>query len=158
MTDELTTQEPAESGFFIAQPATNSDIKRLEQIVLQAPQVDLRTEQKLSGKVYARTIFIPAGTVLTGATHKKDHINVVHGDITVTTDGGPKRITGYHVIPTKAGSKRAGFAHSDTVWTTLCETELTDFEAIEDELVEESAQLQTRQNLLPHTTFEALEN
>ena len=135
-----------------------ASIEQLEEMILAVPQVDLRTEQKLSGMVYARTIHIPAGTVLTGATHRKDHINVVCGDITVTTDDGPVRFTGYHVIETKAGSKRAGIAHTDTTWTTLCATELTDFEAIEDELVVESARLQTRQPALQNATFEALEN
>lgn len=138
----------------IIQAATVAD---LERALLACPQVDLRTEHALSGGVYARTIHIPAGTALTGATHKKDHINVVQGDITVTTDTGPVRLTGYHVLPTAAGSKRAGFAHADTTWTTLCATELTDIEEIEDELVEESARLQTRQTEIPHTHFDALE-
>lgn len=137
---------------------TKASVDELEQQVLALPQVDLRTEHVLSGGVYARTIYIPAGTVLTGATHKKDHVNVVYGDITVTTDEGPRRITGYHVIPTKAGSKRAGYAHAATVWTTICETKLTDIEAIEDELVEESTHLQTRLAALPATKFEELEN
>jgi hypothetical protein len=139
-------------------PTTQRAIERLEEAILAQPQVDLRTEQMLSGCVYARTIHIPAGTVLTGATHKKDHVNIVCGDITVTTDAGPRRFTGYHVIPTRAGSKRAGMAHADTVWTTLCTTALDDFEAIEDELVEESARLQTRLTALPGTPFTELEN
>lgn len=121
-----------------------SAVLRLEKALLQMPQVDLRTEHVLSGGVYARTIHIPAGTALTGATHKKDHVNVVIGDITVTTDAGPKRLTGYNVFPTKAGSKRAGVAHMPTAWTTICATELLDLAAIEDELVVESEQLQTR--------------
>jgi hypothetical protein len=122
----------------------NAKIEALEQEILKAPQIDLQTKHELSGEVYARTIFIPAGTVLTGATHKKDHINVMIGDISVSTDEGMKRLTGYHVIPTKAGMKRAGYAHSDTIWTTLCHTKLTDITAIEDELVLESEKLQTR--------------
>lgn len=140
------------------QLVSKASVDALEREVLALPQVDLRTTHVLSGGVYARTIYIPAGTVLTGATHKKDHVNVVCGDISVTTDEGVKRITGYHVIPTKAGSKRAGVAHADTVWTTICETELTDVEAIEDELVEESARLQTRLTALPATQFNELEN
>lgn len=130
---------------------------RLEQAILQGPQIDLRTEHVLSGGVYARTIFIPAGTALTGATHKKDHVNVVCGDISVTTDEGVKRITGYHVLPSKAGIKRAGIAHADTVWTTLCKTDLTDIEDIEDELVEESARLQTRIQAIEKEQFELVE-
>lgn len=140
------------------QIATPPDIGRLEALVLQAPQVDLNTQHCLSGGMYARTILIPAGTVLTGATHKTDHVNICMGDITVTTDNGPVRLVGYHVLPTKAGSKRAGIAHADTVWTTICKTDLTDLEAIEDELVEEADRLQTRVAALPHTKFNELEN
>jgi len=135
----------------------NEAVKTLENYVLGVEQTDLQTKHCLSGGVYARTIFIPAGTILTGATHKKDHINIVHGDISVTTDTGLERITGYHVLPTKAGSKRAGFAHADTYWTTVCETKNTEIEEIEDELVEESSQLQTRVNVLPATNFTELE-
>jgi hypothetical protein len=151
----MTEIKPAEHALAIDQ---HEAISRLEAAVLDLPQTDLRTEHALSGQVYARTIHIPAGTVLTGATHKKDHVNIVCGDITVTTDQGPTRITGYRVIATKAGSKRAGFAHADTTWTTLCHTALDDIEAIEDELVEESAQLQTRQAALPGTSYTQLEN
>lgn len=136
----------------------NGDVKRLEELILQEPQVDLNTEHCLSGGVYARTIHIPAGTVLTGATHKKDHINIVCGDISVTTDEGAKRLTGYCIVPTKAGMKRAGYAHTDTVWTTICATDLTIIEDIEDELVEESSQLQTRHTALTHTASPILEN
>lgn len=125
--------------------AINSDqVAELERLILAVPQVDLQTKHELSGKVYSRTIYIPAGTVLTGATHKKDHINIVFGDITVSTDDGMKRLEGHHIIPTKAGIKRAGYAHADTIWTTLCHTELSDIAAIEDELVVESEKLQTR--------------
>ena len=132
-------------------------IEQLESLILQVPQVDLNTTHALSGFVYARTIFIPAGTVLTGAVHKKDHINVMFGDITVSTDDGMQRLTGYHVLPTKAGAKRAGFAHADTHWTTLCHTQLEEVEAIENELVEDAERLQTRQAGITHSPLERLE-
>lgn len=122
----------------------NDKVAVLEAIVLQVPQTDLRTQHELSGEVYARTIFIPAGTVLTGAAHNKDHVNVMFGDITVSTDDGMKRLVGYHVLPTKAGMKRVGLAHADTWWTTAMHTQNTDIEAIEDEMTDESAMLQTR--------------
>lgn len=136
----------------------NEKVEILEERILQIPQVDLRTTHALSGGLYARTIYIPAGTVLTGAKHKKDHINVLMGDITVSTDDGMKRLTGYHVLPTQAGAKRAGYAHSDTCWTTICKTELTDIDAIEDELVENSSRLQTRLQAIGVTKQTVLEN
>lgn len=140
----------------VAKPSRDQ-IEHLEQIILSGPQVDLQTTHALSGGVYARTIIIPAGTVLTGAVHKKDHINVVQGDITVSTDDGMVRLTGHHIIPTKAGAKRVGYAHQDTVWTTICHTNLEDIEAIEDELVEDSDRLQTRQNKIAASETQKLE-
>ena len=119
-------------------------IDDLERLILEAPQVDLRTENVLNGKMLARTVYIPEGTVVTGATHKTDHISVVVGDVTVSTDEGTKRITGHCVFASKAGIRRAVVAHSFTVWTTICRTEKTDVQEAEDELVVESARLQTR--------------
>ena len=123
-------------------------VQRLEREVLKLPQVDLQTKHCVSGRMYARTIFIPAGTVLTGATHKRDHINILQGDISVSTDEGMKRLTGQHVLPTKAGMKRAGYAHADTTWTTICQTDETDIPAIEADLVIEHEMLQTRTTLI----------
>jgi hypothetical protein len=129
----------------VLETPTREAIERLEAEVLKLPQVDLHTTHALAGGVYARTIFIPAGTVLTGAVHKKDHINILQGDITAWTEGGVRRFTGHHVLESKAGAKRAGVAHADTTWTTVCRTDLTDIEAIEAELVEEPERLQTSQ-------------
>lgn len=123
---------------------TRDQVERLEQFVLKAPQIDLKTTHVLSGGVYARTIFIPAGTVLTGATHRKDHVNVLQGDIVVTTDEGMKRLTGHHVLPTRAGMKRAGWALGDTWWTTLIRTDKTNLNEIEADICEEPERLQTR--------------
>lgn len=123
---------------------TRESVQRLEDAVLQMPQVDLKTTHALSGGVYARTVFIPAGTVVTGATHKRDHLNILQGDITAWTENGMQRFTGQNVLPGKIGAKRAVFAHSDTTWTTICHTLLSDFFEIEAELVEEPEKLQTR--------------
>lgn len=135
----------------------NDKVSDLERAILQVPQVDLGTTHELAGEVYARTIFIPAGTVLTGAAHNKDHVNIMFGDITVSTDDGMTRLTGYHVLPTKAGMKRVGFAHRDTCWTTVCHTKLTDIEAIEDEMTDESEMLQTRTFKLRNESQQQLE-
>ena len=117
-------------------------------MALALPQVGLRTEHVISGGMYARTITIPAGTVLTGAAHKTDHINVCMGDVEVLTDDGPKRLTGLHVLPTKAGMKRAGYTYAETRWTTTCRTQQTTVETAEDELVEQPERLQTRNPLI----------
>lgn len=120
-------------------------VNALEAKMLAMPQLDAQTQHHLSGKVYARTILIPADGILTGAVHKKDHINIVCGDVTFVNEDGQTRLTGYHVLPTKAGSKRMAVAHADTYWTTLLETDCTDLADIEADAVEDPQALQTRQ-------------
>lgn len=136
---------------------TNDAVRVLEQECLKLPQVQIRTEHALSGGIYTRTIHIPADTVVTGLPHKHDHMNIMTGDITVSTDEGMKRLTGYQVVPAKAGLMRAGYAHADTVWTTIFATDLIDIEAIENEMTDESEKLQTRKTALTATKHNELE-
>jgi hypothetical protein len=123
---------------------TVESVRQLEAMLLQLPQVALHTEHIVHGGLSARTIFIPAGTVLTGALTNLDNVCVVCGDITVTTDDGARRLTGFHVLPAHAGAKRAGHAHADTWWVTLHRTDLTNVADIEDEMTVESDALGTR--------------
>lgn len=150
MQDMTTTEGPADY---------RAQVEHLEALAEQMPQVTITTEHVISGGMYARTIDIPAGVYLTGAAHKTDHLCVCMGDIEVLTDEGPRRLTGLHVLATKAGMKRAGYTHAPTRWTTICRTSLTDIEAIEAELVEEPEKLQTRRNALANrSTNLTLEN
>jgi len=140
----LTEQEQA--GFLVADPEA---VRQMEDILLQHPQVDLHTEHYLDAGMYVRTITIPAGTVLTGALSRVDHLCIVHGDITVTTDDGPKRITGAGILlPVKAGSKRAGIAHADTKWSTVFRTDCQTIEEAEQEFTGEAERLQSRNTQL----------
>lgn len=141
----------------VAGMPTPEAVRRMEDMLLQLPQIDLHTEQLVHGGMAARTIFIPAGTVLTGALTNIDNLCVAFGDITVTTDDGPKRLTGFNVIPANAGAKRAGVAHSDTWWVTIHRTDLTDLDAIEEEMTAESHRLQTRTLALGHDTNPLIE-
>jgi hypothetical protein len=77
--------------------------------------------------------------------------------VSFLTEDGMKRMTGHHVLPTRAGMKRVGMAHADTVWTTIVATNLTDVSEIEDECVIESDRLQTRVMALETATTEQLE-
>lgn len=132
-------------------------VRALEHVLRDLPQVDLQTQHLVHGGMYARTILVPAGVALTGALTKLDNICVVWGDITVTTDEGTQRLTGYHVLPAKAGAKRAGIAHADTWWTMLVRTDNSGIEAIEDEITDEAEALQTRQQGLTFVAPAALE-
>lgn len=125
-------------------------VKALTSALLEAEAagagVQLQTAHTHAPGLVARTIFIPAGTVLTGARHRQGHINVVWGDISVATDEGVQRLVGYHVLAGKPGVERAGLAHRDTWWTSihLNPTDTTDVDEIEDMAVEDADQLQRR--------------
>lgn len=110
-------------------------LERLDAVLAQVPQVDMPVVHRFSRGVYARELFIPKDTVLTGRIHKYSQINILlKGDISVLTEHGIKRLQAPMVFESPAGAKRAGYAHEDTVWMTICGTENTDTETLEDEL------------------------
>lgn len=142
-------ERPDEPGAVVATP-TREQIEHLEGILLQmegqGAGVAIDTWHHFADGLVVRTILIPAGTMLTGAAHKAEHLNIAHGDITVWTEAGMRRLTGYHVLPSLPGAKRVGYAHADTWWTTvhLNPTNERDLDRIEDELVEDAHMLQRR--------------
>ena len=146
-----------DANSLLAGMPTPESVHRLEDALLQLPQVDLQTQMLVHGGMSARTVFIPAGTVVTGALTNLDNVCVVVGDITATTDAGPRRLTGVNVIPASAGFKRAAVAHADTWWVTLHRTDLTDQQAIEDEMTVEADRLQTRTLALSDGDHPAIE-
>jgi len=131
-------------------------VRKMEAFLSQLEQVDLSTANLVHGGMCARTILIPAGTALVGALTNRDSICVMYGDTIFTTDEGAVRKTGYHVIPANAGYKRGGVAITDTYWTAIWPTSLTDIIDIENEMTDESAMLQTRR-ALPFNQHKALE-
>lgn len=137
---------------------TREQIERLEGCLLAAEQaghgVECDTWHHFADGLVARTILIPAGTALTGGAHKAEHLNVCHGDITVWTEHGMRRLTGYHVLPSLPGAKRAGYAHADTYWTTVHTNpeNLRDIAALEDALIEDPHKLQSRRLALAAET------
>jgi hypothetical protein len=116
---------------------------RLEAEMKDFPQIDLHSQTLVHGRMAARAIFIPAGSLVTGVKTNHDNISVIVGDVTITTEAGPVRLTGYNIIPAGAGFKRAVVAHADTWWTTIHHTDLTDVEAIENDMTDEPENLQT---------------
>ena len=96
------------------------DISELQKRMLQGEQVAVRFDGVVNGGMCARTIYIEKGTRLVGGVHLTDHLNICCGDITIfSEESGETRYSGYHVIPSNAGTKRVGIAHTNTIWTTI---------------------------------------
>lgn len=148
---------PESAAVALAGMPSPDSVRELERHLLQLPQIDLGTQMLVHGGMCARTIMVPAGTIITGAQTNLANICILHGDITVTTDDGPKRLTGYHVLSAEAGFKRGGIAHADTWWTTIWRTGLKDSRDIENEMTSEADLLQTRRDDIEYASPAKLE-
>ena len=97
-----------------------SKIEQFEAMLLQLPQVHLPITHEFCNGLYARTMFIPEGTALTGAIHREENFLVIRcGDISVWTEQGMKRLKTGDIVLSGEGHKRIGYAHSDTLLTTF---------------------------------------
>jgi hypothetical protein len=96
-------------------------IYRLEQAIRETLEpVEMPVDNDFCHGIYARTVHIPAGTLLTGAIHKDECFFVVRsGVILITTDTDPVRVESGYMSITKPGTKRVGLALEDTVVTTF---------------------------------------
>jgi hypothetical protein len=118
---------------------TIEKIFRLEREMVKFEQLEILTTHYFAEGLYAREIFIPKGVLLTGKIHKTEHLNILSkGDITVWTEDGMKRLKSPYTLVSKPGTKRVGFAHEDTIWTTIHATKETDLEKLELELIEDN--------------------
>lgn len=111
----------------------------LEDAMKRSPcQIDIPPVHTFAKGLYARSITIPKGTLLTGEIHKEEHLNIVsQGDISVLTEDGPKRVQAPCLMVSRPGTKRVGYAHDETVWTTIHAnpTEERNIEQIEARLI-----------------------
>ena len=84
-----------------------ANVREFEDASLKLPQVKINTEHALHAGMYARTIMIPAGIVITGVQIKIPTILIISGDALVYGDQGTTRLTGYHVTLGAVGRKQA---------------------------------------------------
>lgn len=128
-------------------PDAVDKVREMETRVLEAPQVDIETWHVLHAGMYARTILIPAGVVLTGALITLATLLVFNGHASVFIGDGEVELQGHHVIPASAGRKQAFIAHADTWLTMLFPTSATTVEQAEAEFTDEADRLMSRRGV-----------
>jgi len=134
----------------ILKTPTIDKIFRLENEMRKYEQLEIETVHYFADGLYAREIFIPKGTLLTGKIHKTEHLNILSkGEITVWTEEGMKRLHAPFTMVSKPGTKRVGYAHEYTVWTTIHATKETDLEKLELELIEDQVAFLERTKDIP---------
>jgi quercetin dioxygenase-like cupin family protein len=133
----------------LAELGTMPEILRIEQEILKMPQVELPIEHYQIDGVYARSMFIPAGTILTGKIHNFESIAILaKGRIRITNGTESYIISEGHIMVDKPGVKRLGYAETDVVFITVHRTDNIEIEAIEKELVSATFEEYQQQLLL----------
>lgn len=116
--------------------ATRASIIELEAEVLKLPQIDFQPRHYFGGGIYARELWMPKNSVVTGKIHIKEHLcSIAYGDVTITDEFGSVRVKGPCTFVGKPGSKRALFMHEDTLWTAYHTTDKLTVEEAEAEIV-----------------------
>jgi hypothetical protein len=122
-------------------------VRRLESLAMQLPQVAIETEHVLHAGLYARTVRVPAGVVITGVLVKIATLLVIDGDVLVHVDDGPPlRLQGRHVLPARAGRKQAFFAQADTHITMIFASDAATVAEAEQEFTDEADSLVSRRD------------
>lgn len=107
-------------GCALAEPDA---IDKAEAELLKFPPVTCPLVHLFTPGLYVRQIRMPAGTMLTSRVHKTTHpFIVLCGCISVISES--ERVTyDASIVPyvgvTPAGTRRALYAHTDTVWATF---------------------------------------
>ena len=116
--------------------AINGDVNTLKVAMLAHEQVELPTRHYFHGGLYCREVWQPAGALVVGKVHKREHLYMlVFGTLLI---GGENRktVTGPSVIKSDPGTQRAIYAMTDALYMTFHRTDATNVADAEAELVE----------------------
>ena len=121
---------------------TRQSIEQLQAAMVQLPQLDLskQTRHLYADGMYCRPLARPAGCLIVGKVHRREHFYIVaKGRVQVTNGEGAAVVyEAGDVIVSKPGTKRAVLALEDSICMTVHQnpTGGTDLDAIERELIE----------------------
>lgn len=127
-------------------PEAIEQVRRVEDVSLAlCEQVEFPTEHLIHAGMYARTLHMPEGTVLTGALLKLATVLIVSGDCAVFIGTEAIELRGYSVLPGSAGRKQVFLAHTDVSMTMLFPTGAMTVAEAERAFTDEYALLMTNQ-------------
>ena len=118
--------------------ALPSRVLELESVMREMPQEPLRTQHYFADSMYARELFQPAGVVVVGKVHKKEHFLIItKGRLRIVMDDVMREHVAPAVIVSKVGTKRALYAMEDSAYLTVHRSKKRNLDKLEAELVEE---------------------
>ena len=128
-------------------PMSKSSIEKVDKLTaecLKHTQAEIDILHIIHGGVYARTVKILKGTIITGAFVKRATILIIQGSVVVYMNDAPTELHGYNVFAASANRKQAFVALSDVYLTMLVRTDKKDVKEVEEELTDEAAYLLSR--------------
>ncbi|MET1025621.1 MAG: hypothetical protein ABWY00_00530 [Dongiaceae bacterium] len=121
-------------------------VRALETRAAQLPQEPIATAHLFHAGLYARSIVIPAGVMITGTLIKIPTILIISGDVVMYVDGQARELRGYNVFAASARRKQAFVALTDVSMTMLFQTRAKTVAAAEDEFTGEADLLLSRRD------------
>lgn len=119
-------------------PAAIDKVRQLEAWAGRLEHVPVATEHVIHAGLYARTVRLPAATMITGALVKLATLLIVQGDaVAYIGDDAPLRLRGYSVLPASPGRKQAFVAIEPTSITMMFPTRARTVEEAEREFTDE---------------------
>jgi len=115
-------------------------VENLQHEISKLPQYEPKTTHTFHAGMYCREVWRPAGVLVVGKVHKKEHFYlIVSGTVAITTDDGVQLVTGPHLLCSTPGTKRAVYAETDALCMTFHVVDAKTIEDAEAELVETDA-------------------
>ncbi len=119
-----------------------NSILALEAVLKEAPteqQLALETLHSFAEGTYCRTVYMRAGSAITGKIHKVEHVVIISkGRARVASEEfGAKILQAPQIFVSPPGVKRALFIEEDMIWTTVHKnpTNTRDLAVLESELM-----------------------
>ena len=128
----------------LAEQGNTPAILALEQAMLasfdqEALKSQTDTQHYQIKGVYARTMFVPAGMLVTGKIHNFESIGILaQGTMRITNGETSVLVSAPYIAVDKPGIKRLGYAETDCTFISVHRTDAEEISDIEDELVSDT--------------------
>jgi len=124
--------------------AVVAQLRQMESALMGHEPVDVPTEHVIHAGMYARTIVMPAGHVLTGVLIKRPTLVIVTGAAAVLVGEEMVELAGYNVVPARAGRKQVFLSRTAVIITMLFPTQAKTVAEAEAEFTDETDLLLSR--------------
>jgi hypothetical protein len=107
----------------------------IEERLRELPEVQFEYKHTFHGGLYARTMYSPAGILMTSYIYTKPHQCIISsGTVSYRSEVMGGKIRGPFMFTADAGSKRIVYTHTPMVWTTVIKTDADNVEDAESEI------------------------